>query len=63
MSLGIEFDPIGAFPRGDLARLFDEEASMWARDLSWDFGYSYDYETRNYYEYCGYYPWSYSSRA
>lgn len=30
--------PIGSVPRGDLARLFDEEGAMWARDLRWNFG-------------------------
>jgi ribosomal protein S18 acetylase RimI-like enzyme len=29
--------PIGSVPRGELARLFDEEGSMWARELRWDF--------------------------
>jgi len=29
--------PIGSIPRGDLARLFDEEGSMWARELRWNF--------------------------
>jgi ribosomal protein S18 acetylase RimI-like enzyme len=31
------FHPIGSVPRADLARLFDEEAVMWARDLRWNF--------------------------
>jgi ribosomal protein S18 acetylase RimI-like enzyme len=29
--------PIGSVPRGDLARLFDEEGSMWAKELRWNF--------------------------
>jgi ribosomal protein S18 acetylase RimI-like enzyme len=29
--------PISSIPRGDLTRLFDEEGSMWARDLRWSF--------------------------
>lgn len=31
------FHPIGSVPRAQLGSLFDEEASMWARDLSWNF--------------------------
>lgn len=30
--------PIGSVPRRDLNRLFEEEASRWRNDLSWNFG-------------------------
>ena len=31
------FHPIGSVPMADLARLFDEEGSMWANDIRWGF--------------------------
>jgi ribosomal protein S18 acetylase RimI-like enzyme len=30
-------NPIASFPKADLGPLFDEEASLWARDLLWNF--------------------------
>ena len=30
--------PIDSRPRAEIARLFDEEAALWARDLLWNFG-------------------------
>ncbi|MBK5254521.1 MAG: GNAT family N-acetyltransferase [Vicinamibacteria bacterium] len=38
--LASTLQPIGAVPMTDLDRLFDEEASMWRKDLSWSFEFT-----------------------